>query len=47
MFGTVNWISVIGREGEFDGEGGGFGCVTGEDDDSIWGFRILIGNDEM
>ena len=43
----MNWIPIIRREGEFDGEGDGFGGVTGEDDDSIWGFGILIGNSEM
>ena len=43
----MNGIAIIRREGEFNRKGGGFGDVSCKDDDSVWGFGILIGNSEM
>ena len=43
----MDGITIVGSQCKFDGEGDGFGGVTGEDDDSVGGFGILIGNSEM
>lgn len=43
----MNGIAIIRREGEFNRKGDGFGDVSCEDDDTVGGFGILIGNSEM
>jgi hypothetical protein len=43
----MDGISIICSEGEFNGKDDGFGGVSCQDDDSVGGFGILIGNSEM